>query len=238
MENEVKTKLTIGDLIKNTIYINLDSRVDRRKLFEKQVDDLHNKYPADFTFQNVQRFSAIKDPENGLLGCGKSHAECLRIAIAKNWDYVLICEDDAEFIHPETLVKQLNIFLDKYGENWDVILLSGNNYPPYKIEGPECVRIANCNCCTSYIVRREYQSVLLKNFEEGITLFTYNPQHKSKYGCDIYWKKLQSYDRWYLITPICITQRADYSDIERRFVDYNNMILNVEKKPGNWWRPK
>jgi GR25 family glycosyltransferase involved in LPS biosynthesis len=112
METELKTRLTIGEVIKNTIYINLDYRVDRRKLFEKQVNDLHTAYPEDFTFQNVQRFSAIKDTENGLLGCGKSHAECLRIAIAKKWDYVFICEDDAEFIHPEILVNQLNIFLN------------------------------------------------------------------------------------------------------------------------------
>jgi len=223
----------IGDVIKHTIFINLDSRVDRRNLFEKQITELHSLYPNDYTFQTVQRFSAIKDDQNGALGCSKSHAECIRIAKAKNWEYVFICEDDAEFIHPEVMIHQLNLFLSKYKNEWDVILLSGNNYAPYKIEGPECFRIANCNCCTSYIIRREYYDKLLNNFEDGIALFTYNPQDKPKYACDIYWKKLQNIDRWYLITPICISQRPDYSDIEKRFVNYNNMILNLVKKTIN-----
>ena len=87
----------------------------------------------------------------------------------------------------------------------------------------------SCNCCTSYIVKREYYDTLLKNFEDGIALFERFPADKSKYACDIYWKWLQNKDRWFLITPICISQRPDYSDIEKCFVNYNDLILNLVK---------
>ena len=35
--------------IKNAIYINLDSRVDRRELFEKQFAELAALYPKEYT---------------------------------------------------------------------------------------------------------------------------------------------------------------------------------------------
>ena len=53
--------------IKHAIYINLDSRNDRRELFEKQFEELTALYPEDFKFTPVPRFSAIKDEENGAM---------------------------------------------------------------------------------------------------------------------------------------------------------------------------
>jgi GR25 family glycosyltransferase involved in LPS biosynthesis len=78
--------------IKHAIYINLDSRFDRRALFEKQFEDLHERYPQDFTFVPVSRFSAIKDENNGAIGCTKSHIECIQIAKNNGWEHVLIFE--------------------------------------------------------------------------------------------------------------------------------------------------
>jgi hypothetical protein len=46
----------------------------------------------------------------------------------------------------------------------------------------------------------------------------------------MYWKRLQREDRWYLITPICVIQRAGYSDIEKQDVNYEKMMTNLVKK--------
>lgn len=134
--------------IKHAIYINLDSRNDRRMLFESQIQELHTLYPADFSFFPVSRFSAIQH-EPGTIGCTKSHIECLRIAKNNDWDHVLIFEDDAHFIHPEVLVHQVSSFLSRFKDDWDVVLFSGNNFPPFKIEAPDCFRVANCQVATA-----------------------------------------------------------------------------------------
>lgn len=219
--------------IKHAIYINLDSRPDRRVSFETHFNELKIAYPTEYRFiKDIQRFPAIKNNVNGAIGCSQSHANCIRLAKNNGWDHVLIMEDDVIVNHPEILFHQVNQFLKQFKDNWDVLLLSGNNYPPFKIESPACYRVANCQTTGCYIVRKHYYDTLIRNFEEGVNLLITNPNEKSKYACDVFWKKLQRLDMWYLITPICVTQRPDYSDIEERFVNYDSLMLNLNKHPA------
>ena len=215
--------------IKNAIYINLDSRTDRRMLFENQIEQLHTRYPGDFAFYPVSRFSAIRH-EHGAIGCSKSHLECLRIAKNNDWDHVLIFEDDAYLIHPEILVHQVNSFLSRFRDEWDLALFSGNNFPPFKIEGSDCFRVANCQVATCYLVCSRYYDALIRNFEEGLEQLETKPENKPEFACDMYWKQLQRIDRWYLITPICVIQRAGYSDIEKQNVNYEKMMTDLVKR--------
>ena len=218
--------------IKHAIYINLDSRPDRRAQFESHFEEIYRGYPAEYTFFPITRFSAIKH-ERGAIGCSKSHIECIRFAKQNGWDHVLIMEDDALVKHPAILSSQVSSFLSNFQDNWDVVLFSGNNYPPFKIESPCCFRIANCQTTGCYLVCSRYYDTLLRNFEEGVAQLEANPGDVSSFACDAYWKKLQRADRWYLITPICVTQRPGYSDIEKHFVNYENLMLDLVKNPPN-----
>jgi hypothetical protein len=82
-------------------------------------------------------------------------------------------------------------------------------------------------------VSSRYYDTLLRNFEEGVAQLEANPENVKSYAIDSYWKKLQRADRWYIITPICVTQRPGYSDIEKHEVDYENMMLELVKKPAS-----
>lgn len=196
--------------ITNVLFINLDSRTDRRKHFESQVLKI-GLHP--------QRFAAIWNAR-GAVGCTMSHIACMETAIQNKWDHVLICEDDATVIHPDHLIHQVNHFLHRFNDSWDVLLLAGNNYAPFHQESPEAVRITNCQTTTAYLVRRPYFETLLANFKEGLS--------KEK-AIDQYWKILQRKDRWYLLVPITVVQRPDYSDISNRYVDYRNAMTQINK---------
>lgn len=215
--------------IKNILFINLDSRIDRRTHFELQF----RKMGFD-----PQRFSAIRNAD-GAIGCSMSHIACLELAIRNNWDHVLICEDDATIINPGQLVNQVNNFLKRFGSySWDVLLLAGNNYQPFRQESPECVRVGNCQTATCYLVRRPYFERLLANFKEGLKNLIANPLRQPDFAVDQYWKRLQRIDRWYLIVPIGVIQRPDYSDISNQHVDYSKVMTQVNKKwyrNGNRW---
>jgi len=231
MDQLTPTQLRSFSDIKHAIYINLDSRTDRRASFESHFVTLHRSYPNDYTFFPITRFSAIKHVW-GAVGCSKSHIECIRFAKQKGWDHVLIMEDDALVKHPELLVKQVNTFLATFQDNWDVVLFAGNNYPPFKIKAPCCFKIENCQTATCYLVCSRYYDTLLRNFEEGVAELEIDPGNEkiyALYGCDQYWKKLQRTDLWYLITPICVTQRPGYSSIENKFVDYEKLMLDSVK---------
>ena len=206
--------------ISNILYINLDSRIDRRTHFESQFTKIG---------LNPQRFSAIRNTD-GAIGCSMSHIACMELAIHNNWDHVLVCEDDATITNPGQLVYQVNQFLNRFNDGWDVLLLAGNNYQPFRSESPECVRVANCQTATSYLVRRPYFETLVANFKDGLKKLVAEPGQQPKYAIDQYWKNLQRTDRWYLIVPVTVIQRPDYSDVSKQRVDYSGTMTEVNKK--------
>lgn len=213
--------------IQHVLFINLDSRIDRRTHCESQFRKLGLQ---------PQRFRAIRNAD-GAIGCSMSHVACLELAIKNDWDHVLVCEDDvlvceddATITNPALLVHQVNQFLNRFGDQWDVLLLSGNNYQPFQQVAPECVRVANCQTTTSYLVRRPYFNRLLANFKEGLRNLIAAPAEQPKYAIDQYWKRLQRVDHWYLIVPITVIQRPDYSDISGQHVDFSQIMTQVDKK--------
>jgi hypothetical protein len=151
----------------------------------------------------------------------------MEMAIQNKWDHVLVCEDDATIINPGQLVNQVNHFFQRFNDSWDVLLLAGNNYQPFRQESPGAVRVANCQTTTAYLVRRPYFETLLANFKEGLRKLKAIDQH---------WKLLQRKNRWYLIVPISMIQRSDFSNVSNRHVDYTHTMTQINKKwnRGKW----
>jgi len=205
--------------IKHAFYINLLSRPDRKNHVEKQLLSIGI---------NAERFNAIK-MKNGAIGCSMSHLKIIEIAKKNNWDHVLIVEDDILFTKPTTFVTQFNHFLKNHND-FDVVLIAGNNLPPYKIIDDTCVKITQCQTTTGYLVKNHYFDTLIKNYKEGLLNLMKDPINHRLYAIDKYWFNLQKLDKWYLITPLTVTQREDYSDIEKRPTNYTNVMLDLNKE--------
>ena len=56
------------------------------------------------------------------------------------------------------------------------------------------------------------------------------PNNKRMYAIDMYWKPLQMQNFWYMITPPTVTQYENYSDIEGKNLNYDHLLLDMEKK--------
>lgn len=205
--------------IKNALYINLESRTDRNKHVTNQLKLLG--IPA-------ERFNAVKLPD-GALGCSMSHLRCLQMAKEKGWDHVLICEDDITFTNPVLFTQQLNKFLSKQ-EKWDVVLLAGNNMPPYKPVEDYCVQVTRCQTTTGYLVKSHYYDKLIENIKTGMNMLVRNRDMHKIYAIDKYWFLLQDKDLWFLITPLSVVQREDYSDIEKRRTNYTKIMVDLDKR--------
>jgi glycosyl transferase family 25 len=177
---------------------------------------------------NAERFNAIKLP-NGALGCSMSHLKCLEIAKQNNWPHLLIIEDDIKFLDPNLFKNQLNTFLTNHKE-WDVIIVGGNNVPPYEKIDDTCVKVSSCQTTTGYLVNGHYFDRLINNFRNGINKLIKNPQLHILYAIDKYWFNLQKVDNWFLIIPLTVTQREDYSDIEKRPTNYTNAMIDLDKE--------
>jgi hypothetical protein len=134
--------------IKHIVYINLESRTDRKEHVVAELNKLGIYEETGFT-----RFNAVKLPTgNGALGCSMSHLKCLEMAKKNEWSHVLICEDDIVFLDPVLFVSQVNAFLSK-SRVWDVLLLAGNNMLPYNPVDDNCIQVMHCLTTTGYIVQ-------------------------------------------------------------------------------------
>ncbi len=211
------------ELLKNCLYINLEHRKDRLEHVEKQLKLIDI---------SGERFNAIK-MKNGAIGCTLSHIKCIEIAKSRDWEYVFICEDDITFTNPKVFLKSLNkLYNDKvlFNADWKVIIIGGNNCPPYDKLSDYCIRVSSCQTTTGYIVKKSYYDTLLTNFRESANNLLRDPNNKRMYALDMYWKQLQKVDLWYMVIPVTVTQLDnDYSDIEERTVSYSYLMKDLDK---------
>jgi glycosyl transferase family 25 len=205
--------------IQHAFYINLDSRPDRKQHVERQLGIIGI---------NAQRFKAIK-LQNGALGCSMSHLKLIETAKENNWPHILVVEDDILFTNPSLFVQQCNKFLSTHKE-FDVALISGNNVPPYREIDDTCVQVTKCQTTTGYLVQNHYFDTLIQNYKMGIQNLMREPENHRIYAIDKFWFNLQAIHKWYLIIPLTVTQREDYSDIEKRPTNYTRAMLDLDKE--------
>jgi glycosyl transferase family 25 len=192
------------EFVEKVVYINLESRTDRRIQIEAEL--------SVFPSNKVIRFNAIKE-WNGHHGCSKSHIAVLEMAIKENWSNVLIIEDDAKW-------NKFDIgyaILEKLTKSpYDVISLGGiGGYVD-----PHTFRAFDFQTATAYLVSNHYYNTLLTNFKEGLKILMASETYHSTGCLDQHWKQLHCKDNWFRIYPHLLYQRPSYSDIIKDHVDY------------------
>lgn len=210
--------------MEHTLFINLQHRVDRLLAVREEFKSL-----------GVQpiRMEAIRQ-NPGSVGCTLSHIACLEHAIREQWPRVCICEDDFHVTDPPRFLHHLHACLDEL-TTWDVLLLGGNIGPPY-VNHNHCMQVRNAQTTTAYIVQAHYYHVLLANFKESASMaFQHYPPQQC--AIDMHWKRLQAKDLWFILTPLMVTQRPGYSDIEGRVVNYEAAMLSCKVLPNTQVKP-
>ncbi len=210
-------------LLENVYYINLEERVDRKVLVETELKKMKWKY---------ERFNAIKH-ERGALGCSLSHLAIVEMAKEKDLDYVVILEDDIQFLQPEKYNKMLidfRNFVESNSLDYDVLLIATNILD--KVRGVIPInnyiyRVGASYSATGYIVKKHYYDKIIANYKEGIRLLIENPTVAGKYEIDVYWIKLQMADKWLVIYPRTVNQRESYSDIIKCVADYTKHMIDI-----------
>lgn len=208
------------NLFEHTLFINLEHRTDRLEhaLSEFKKMDI-----------NAERVNAIR-PKSGAVGCTMSHIKCLELAKKRDYEYVFICEDDITFTKPELLKENIQKFVDNTEIQWDILIIGGNNVPPYQQLTDYCARVFNCQTTTGYVVKKSFYDPLIQNFKEGVQQLVSNPDNARMFALDIYWKRLQMQYFWYMITPPTVTQYENYSDIENKQTNYDHLLLDMDKQ--------
>jgi len=214
-KKEYFSNKTINDHIDVIYYINLDKREDRKKDFLKEMEKIG------IDSNKIVRIPAIYMPEQGDLGCSKSHIKTLETFIKSPYKNCIIFEDDFEFtLNPDETINTINNFFEN-NINYDVLMLSSNDLVnPKDTEYNFLKKTLNSQTASGYIVNKNFARILLNNFKNGASLLEKKYENKD-YCVDQYWKSLQPDRDWYVFNPKLGKQRESYSDIERKMVDYN-----------------
>ena len=199
-------------------YCNLEHRPDRRIEFLGEMEKLG------IPKEKVHRIESVYIPNYGALGCGKSQILALKHFIASGKEVCAIFEDDFMFNETkETINNVLTQFFDKK-VYFDCLMLGGNILQAVQTELPYLKKVYDGQCCSSYVVTRQFALLLLQLWEEAIRLQDeYTLQNKKVYHfycIDIAWKQLQPQNHWFVVEPKFGHQRESYSDIEKKITNY------------------
>jgi len=189
--------------IDKIIYINLDKRIDRRI----EIEDELNKYGL----TNYERFPAI-EANFGLVGCGKSHLEVLKMAKKNNYKNVLILEDDFEFmITKEEFEAYIEEFFS-FKMHYDVLMLNYNLQEYEVVKNNYLIgKVKYSLSAAGYLVNNHYYDKLIEIIEYNIPLLEKTSAHWL-YSNDVVWRELQIKDDWYYFINKVGRQRTSFSN--------------------------
>lgn len=183
------------------ICLNLDKRTDRWKRAQKEFKEYG---------LTVERFPAVvhESPHHSFIQSQKKILE----SITEN---TIVFEDDVKFMHFDKFEK----VMETLPEDFDIAYLSGH---------PQSVLTCRVN---------DYWWRALDIWTTHAVVYSVQGAQKilSMFEDD------EMYDNWlsreglyrlngYICCPFICTQRADYSDIWERDVDYKDLIMNSQSK--------
>lgn len=152
----------------------------------------------------------------GSIGCKMSHFEIVKIAKERNYQNVLIFEDDVVFNGSPEKINE--IMSGVVGElkpiRWDLCYLSGNHLvPPVKKEGNEFIaQVSNTLTTHAYAINRSVYDIVLQMMDIGAEI-------------DVFYIAIQGQlkNSFCSINKIA-TQAEGFSDVLNRNVDYSEIL--------------
>lgn len=209
--------------------INLRNRTDRWELCEQQLQqyNITNYKRFDAIKPNLKSINPIEYSKNnlkrgkpyiiGALGCKLSHLNIIKEAREKQYDKILILEDDFlltnNFIDKfETVMKDIdvnNISINMLYLGFSVI--RKNPYIDTNIKNIK--RLNNCHTTHAYVLSHKFYDSII--------------QEISKCHCEIdvcYAKMQKNHKDIYGVYPCLVTQRESFSDIMKKKVNYKHCI--------------
>ncbi len=194
--------------------MNLAERLDRKIALLQELDRL-GVPPS-----HIHRIEAVKD-EIGRRGCTKSHIAAVQLAKSHQFPHACILEDDFVLqVSPEMFHQQVNEALKN---DFDVLFLGMTPISLSRVGG-SLHRVHTALAMPAFIVSHNYYDKLIHIYQQALTE---NIAH------DLVTQRYQPKDRWYGFWPPLSRQRAGFSDIEKRHVDY--AYLDVQ---GSMLRPE
>ena len=151
---------------------------------------------------------------NGNVGLIMSNIEILKEAKEKNYNSILILEDDCYFTDE---IKNIDSYMDQLPNDWDMFYLGGNHNtvvgsnPPIKIN-EKIVKLHHTFTTHFVAINNTVYDILLERLSTFVD------------PIDVIYTTIQKTHNVYCTSETIAKQINGYSDIENRVVDYHWLI--------------
>jgi GR25 family glycosyltransferase involved in LPS biosynthesis len=202
--------MKVQDFFKESFYINLDSRTDRKEQFEEEMkkvglEDYSKRVSATPWYQGLHQKSECLDCQKQA-ACSMSHYNIIKDAKERNLDNVLIFEDDIIFNNEgeksgiqiiEESLDQLSLIPDWHIIHFSAFMLEDE----LKLVSPNLIQSNGCLTTHAYGINKTAFNFLLK-FEVG------------KDSAFDGWMGQRHFIKKYITYPLSIYQREGVSDLD------------------------
>ncbi len=204
------------------VYINLDSRPDRKEHILKELRRFN--IPDD----KIIRVPAVESMK-GAYGCSLSQQKAMELFKESKDEVWCILEDDHYFTQT---FEATDILIDSFlnSEEYDVMLGCYCAVKGYSLVNRMFRRVSKSSMTSFYIVKRNVCDALIASHKESAR--TLNPDKGKATGipCDFMWWNLMKV--FFFVAPYKPygAQIIDYSNIKNRIMNYTNYIgIDIDK---------
>ncbi len=219
----------VFDFVDHIYVINLDKRPERWEKCQKELKK------SGIGLENVERFSAVNgydhpaadkidlvdaygnpDKAPGNLGCILSHLKAYEDADEREFEGILMLEDDVVFANDFT--RRFGEYSQQIPDDWQFVYFGGNNNEEPKSFKPN-LKICQTTWAThSYMIRPDYRNKIIKRvYESGFGEPIDNIYGGIQDGLD-----------FYIFDPRITIQREGFSDIVGAERNYDHVLKDEE----------
>lgn len=201
--------MRINDIVDQAFFINLDRRPDRLAHIRNELakNNILAKRFAAIDGNNIDLYPRLS---RGAAGCLESQRSIIQMGIDNNYDAIAVFEDDAFFV--EDFENKFSNFYSQVPDDWQFIFLANNRFNAQTQRVSDNVeRVSGGWSAHAFMIRRNAMIGAADIISGG------------DMPVDVYYGVLQQYYPAYLATPSLAGQRADHSDIENVYIDYNRI---------------
>jgi hypothetical protein len=204
---------SIRNHISHVVYINLDSREDRRAQMEQELKV--------FAPEQVHRVPGIVpdilDMAHKNVALATAHLNAVKLARDNHWPNALFLEDDSVWANVERAYPSFERLIQG---SYDAIMLGGH-HAEYD---EQTLRIKRATSGASYLLHESHYTVfidrlqaMIDSFVSGVTI------HDDVQGDTVVFGPLQKEYKWFIVAPSLMVQLPGNSDREGRYVDFTGV---------------
>ena len=207
---------SIKNYISNIIYVNLDSRTDRKEQIENELKI--------FNPEQIHRVPGIVpeilDLKHRNIALAKAHLNAIKLAIDNNWSNVLILEDDSVWANIE---RAYPVFEKLINQQYNVIMLNAHHTQYNK----ETYQIHSGTSGAAYLLHHSYYNIYYDRLKEMIDNFDPNKEHQTVEVDKAVFGPLQKEHKWLVVVPSLMIQLPGFSDRGDGYTNFTKVDTHI-----------